>query len=45
MNSDELIKKVGVNIQEKAALIWNGSRPQIMVYQGSSPGIAGTLAR
>lgn len=23
MNSDELIKKVGVNIQEKAALIWN----------------------
>lgn len=23
MNSDELIKEVGVNIQDKAALIWN----------------------
>ena len=34
MNSDELIKKVGVNIQEKAALIWNGSRPESWCIKG-----------
>lgn len=34
MNSDELIKRVGVNIQEKAALIWNGSRPESWCIKG-----------